>query len=385
MVSSDDYRWVMLLIGFLLMATFAFALQELPPILSFLIADLGITYTQAGSLMSVFQGPGLALSLFWGIYSAKIGIRKTAVIAFMLLITGNFIVFFAGHFNVMMVGRLISGIGALALPILGGSIVSHWFKGKELGLALGIYNVSMPLGTLVCLNSYGVLGLVYGWRVPVLITSIFACAVVLLFFSAYRTEPVKFETPKITLSSLRYVLIAILSPVLAWMFFQATSGSFNTFATSYFLSVGNPIQTATLYASTWMIGSLLLSPFVGGIIDRYQNPVAIIVSGSVSVAFALFLLPRFPEYALALMMLLAFGAALVPTAVLTTIPKQLRAEKINIGFSLLRTFASIGFIFGPLTAGILRDLSGDYILSFTLMAGFMLACTFLIMPLTKRT
>ena len=270
------------------------------------------------------------------------------------------------------------------MPILGASIVSRWFKGKELGLALGIYNISMPLGTLVCLNTYGIIGLALGWRVPIIITTVFAALVLFLFFVAYRPAPIPPATLRINRSSLSHILIAVFPPAAAWLFFQATSGSFNTFAILFFRSVGYSIQLAPILASAWMLGSLILSPVVGGIIDRFQNIRVIIIFGSSLVLIALALLPHFSMYAPILMVVLAIGAALVPTAVLTATPQQLEGEEINIGFSLVRTFASLGFGFGPLATGILRDLSGDYTLSFTLMAVFMIMVIISIIPLRKR-
>ena len=105
------YRWVMLLVGFMFTATFAFTLQEIPPLLSLIIVDLNMSYAQAGSLMSVFQSSGLVLAFFWGVYSTKIGIKRTAIIGVILLIFGNLLVASASELIYLIIGRLVSGIG----------------------------------------------------------------------------------------------------------------------------------------------------------------------------------------------------------------------------------------------------------------------------------
>lgn len=379
----DRYRWVMLLVGFLFMATFAFTLQQIPPLLALIIADLNLTYTQAGSLMSIFQSSGLILSFLWGVYATRIGMQKTAVIGVILLVIGNLLVASANDLLFLILGRLISGVGALTLPILGGSIVSHWFKGKELGLALGFYNLSMPLGTLICLNTYGILGVLFGWRLPIYLTTTIAILALIFFRIAFKHPPSPIEPLKIDFSNIGRIFIITLPPALTWMFFQATSGSFNTFATLFFLSIGHPLQIATLLASSWMLGSLILSPLVGGLIDRYQNVVTIIMIGCSLVAFSLFALPFFSDIVLIFMTILAFGAALVPTAVLTAAPSRLKSEEIAISFSLIRTFASIGYMFGPISTGILRDVTGDYTFSFLLMCVFMIGSMISIIPFRK--
>lgn len=65
------------------------------------------------------------------------------------------IVAFGGQYysyNTLLIGRMIFGIASESLITAQASIMSFWFKGKELAFALGIILTSPELGN--ALNSY---------------------------------------------------------------------------------------------------------------------------------------------------------------------------------------------------------------------------------------
>ncbi len=384
MAESESYRWVMLVLGFLLTTSFAFGLNSLAPINHLIVADLGLTYSQVGGLLSAFSGPGLVMAIPLGLFAVRAGSKKGAILAYSFFLSGFILVIFSVDYLTLFLGRALSGIGALAIPILGGSVVSQWFKGKELGLALGLYNVSMPMGTLICLNTYGVIGEALGWRIPLIFTTLIGAVVFIIFLIGYRQAPTSNVAFDFSFGSLSRVFIAILPVGLTWMFFQATSGSYNNFATSYYLSLGHPIQIATLFTSAWMLGSLFLSPFVGKIIDRYNNAPHMVMVNGTCVGSALIFLPYLPQFTIVWLVLLSFGAALAPTCVLSLTTGQIDPHEMHLGYSIQRTFAAMGLIIGPPLIGYLHDISGLYTLSLNVMGLFMLAMIFTILPILRR-
>lgn len=58
---SENYKWVILFISFMLMLTFAISLQSLPPIFDKIAEDISFSNSQAGLLMGIYAIPGIFL------------------------------------------------------------------------------------------------------------------------------------------------------------------------------------------------------------------------------------------------------------------------------------------------------------------------------------
>ena len=80
-----DNCWKVLFLVFLCKFTFGVVVQSVPPIISLLITEIGISHTQAGFLMSIFALPGIIISLPGGLLSDYYGARIIAMLGFLLL------------------------------------------------------------------------------------------------------------------------------------------------------------------------------------------------------------------------------------------------------------------------------------------------------------
>ena len=106
-----------------------------------------------------------------------------------ITLTGSLLVGFGNSFSLLVIGRIISGIGALTIAIVAPQTLSQWFKKGDLGKAMGIFNTAMPLGTILTLNSFGFMAAALGWRVPILLTSVYCMLVLILFYFKYPSPP----------------------------------------------------------------------------------------------------------------------------------------------------------------------------------------------------
>lgn len=106
-------------------------------------------------LYSVYAAPDIVLTLVGGIIVDSLGVR-VGLLAFSLLIVagqGLFVWGIGGNaYWLMLAGRAVFGVGSDCLNVAQSTIVSKWFKGKELAFALGM-NISIGrLGS--SLNSF---------------------------------------------------------------------------------------------------------------------------------------------------------------------------------------------------------------------------------------
>ena len=120
--------------------------------------------------------------------SDRYGARTVGLVSLLLMTVGSALTAAGGDFLWLAAGRTIAGMGAFTLTVTLTQLISVWFKGRELGLAMGVYNTGMPLGTIIALNTLGVIGRAQGWHVSIAATAAVSMFVLLLFITwrAYR-------------------------------------------------------------------------------------------------------------------------------------------------------------------------------------------------------
>lgn len=110
-------RWGMLVVVYLAALSFAITLQSMPPVLRLILDEFQLSHTQGGLLMSLFALPGIVVSIPAGMLGDRYGQRILGIIAFLLMIAGSTIVAIGISFPILLLGRAISGAGALSLVV----------------------------------------------------------------------------------------------------------------------------------------------------------------------------------------------------------------------------------------------------------------------------
>ncbi len=157
---------------------------------------------------------------------------------------------------------------------------------------------------------------------------------------------------------------------MAWTLFNAALISYFTYAPDYFVTPGESIAKAGLFASYPMWASIILAPIVGILIDRIGRKWLFVAVGCSGVGTLLYLMPGFTTHAAIFAISIGvFTAILVPA--IFSLPVELLPERMTgFGFGVIGTSLGIGVSLGPLIVGSLRDATGNYLWSFMAMATF---------------
>jgi predicted MFS family arabinose efflux permease len=369
---GENYRWVILTIVYLSILAFTFAFQLIPPILPLIIPELRLTYSGSGLLMSLFALPGLFISLPGGFLSDRYPMGLLGMIGFLLMIGGTLLVGWGADFWTLGLGRIVTGIGALTLSILLPKMISQWFRGKEIGLAMGIFNTGVPLGSVISFSLFGRIGNLWGWRLPVFLTGIYFLAASLLFLALYR-PPSRLEKEDGKRTTLMESLKEMGSPIwwigMAWLWFNAAFISFATFAPVFFVQNGYTIEKSGLLIGIPPLGSVFLSPLVGYLVDRFRKQESFIILGSLALSIlSISFISDLPVLFLVVMM--ALFSAMVPSPIYSLPPEILRPEHTGLGFGVISTCSSIGLFAGPYLVGKAKDLTGSDHWTFGLISLF---------------
>ncbi len=366
---------------YICMLVFAFTLQFLPPILPTIIENFQLSHTQAGLLMSLFTLPSIFLAILAGLLSDRWGTYKIGLFSLFLVITGTLIFALSRTFFLAGLGRTIAGSGAVTLTIVAAKILSQWFQGREIGSAMGIYNTAMPIGSIICFSTFGKLAANVGWRMPVFITAAVCFLGLTAFLFLYKAAPnfPKKEAPnkqegKNIFSNVLHITGLIWMAALCWLLFNAAVISFSTFAPDFFVSKGKTTGQAGFLTSLLMWGSLILSPVIGRLIDKFNGNVIFIGTGGVVLAVSLVFVSKttsfFPPMAV-----MAIAVAFVPTPVFSYLSKNLPPNDLGLGFGILGMVSGMGMFFGPYLSGLIRDKTGSYETAFLFLAALSLLIT----------
>jgi len=376
-MGKESYRWVILGIVYLSILAFTLIFQSIPPILPFILSDLHLTYAQSGLLMSLFALPGIFVSLLGGFLADRYGMRLLGTGCFLLMIGGTLLVGLGEDLPVLGLGRIIAGIGGLTLSVFLPKLLSQWFKERELGLAMGIFNTGVPLGSVICFGLFGKMGSLWGWRVPILLTGIYLLITFILFLILYRLPPSQEmgeDKPHSILKSLREMGYPIWLVGFSWLWFNAAFVSFVTFAPALFLQKDYTIEQSGLLIGIPLLGSLLFSAPIGYLVDRFKHQELFIGMGAIALAIlALFF--NFSSSFLFLVILMGIFSAMIPAPIYSLPPEMLKTENVGLGFGVISTCSSIGLFVAPYLVGKAKDLTGSYGWSFILISLF----SFLIM------
>jgi predicted MFS family arabinose efflux permease len=370
----EGYRWVILTIVYLSILAFTFIFQSIPPILPMIISELQLTYAQSGLLMSLFALPGLFISLPGGFLSDRYPMRPLSAGCFLLMVGGILLVGLGKDLRVLWLGRVMAGIGGLTLSVLLPKLLSQWFRTKELGLAMGIFNTGVPLGSVICFGLFGKMGTLWGWRIPILLTGIYSLITAILFLSFYQlplSQTLQNEKQGGLYQSLKEMGYPIWWVGVCWLWFNAAFVSFATFAPNFFLQKGYTIEQSGFLTGIPLLGSLFLSPLVGYLVDRSGHQEWLIGIGGIALS-ALVLSFNFSSSFLVLVSLMGFFSATIPAPIYSLPPKLSKPDHLGLGFGVISTCSSIGLSIAPYLIGKAKDLTGSYGFSFVLISLFFL-------------
>lgn len=371
MNADNRYRWNILGLATFCILTFGIIFQSIPPLIGILVDVLNVSYARAGALMGLFTFASIFLSLPGGMLADRYGARNVGLVALVSMALGTAIVALGGSYGVIALGRLVAGIGAAVLLVVAPKIITSWFFDREIGLSMGIFNIAMPLGTILALNFMGVIAYRFTWQVSIWTSFTVSILALCLFLALYRSRNTGKEvTPEPT--GLRTMTKQAGGGVwlvgISWGLFNAGIISFFTYAPDYFLSRGADIARAGLLASYPMWGSIVLAPLVGMLIDRLGSKWLFVSIGSGGIAVLLYLIPHFTNQAAMLSLSIGVFIALLTPAIFS-LPAELLSERLmGFAFGILGTTLGIGISVGPYIVGSLRDATGDYLWSFAAMA-----------------
>ncbi len=347
---------------------YAFVFQMVPPLLSAIMQEFGISSSvQAGLLMTTVVLPGIFLAIPAGLIIGKYGVRLVGIVSIFLVAIGSLTAASANSFMTLLLGRLLLGIGSPFIVTAMPTMIPQWFPREERGKAMGFYSADMPFATVTAFSTASVLMLKYGWRFPFYIGTLIAITAAVIFMFFVKKGPLKQNAQKERNNPRRaFANVEIWKAGAVWALFQITVLSFLSWAPKLFRDYKglDPIY-AGLLASIIMFAAIPCVPLFGWVSDKARRRKPLLIAGSLFVALAF----NASAYAVGSslvvsVMILGLVTSIVPPIVMTLPSEFLESEVVGMGFGIMTACGNIGSALSAPLMGFFIDISKSLELSF---------------------
>lgn len=160
------------------------------PVLSQIMVDLGLNYTQGASLASVTAFVSGFVVLISGVLVDKWSPAKSIMLALGVLAIGELIFALSPNYGVMITSRVVVGLGVTLVYAGSMAIAVRWLDGsKHKGFGVGALLASDGYGAIASLYLFSFVMIYFGWRVGNIIGTVIVFLVFLACLFWLRDHP----------------------------------------------------------------------------------------------------------------------------------------------------------------------------------------------------
>jgi cyanate permease len=362
-----SYRWLVLGLVWLLYVCHGIVLRSPSPLITPMLKDLDMSYSQMGFVLGSWQLTYLVVAIAAGIILDKWGLRKSLFLGAIIIALSAVLRYFARGFGTLLPMVALFGVGGPMISIGAPKAIAMFFKGKDRGTAIGIYTTGPWVGQMTALAATNsvIMPLVgNSWRVTFVLYGLFTLwAASLWWFLANKAGPVgnadEFNFSHIIkhLFGVHSVRIILLVGILLF----AVSHGFNSWLPKLLESSGLSPTAAGFYSSI---------PFITGIpavliIPRltpagFRGPMIALLALLAALTIILTSTMTLPLL-LSLLLYGIAGGSLVPLVILTLMETPgVDSDFMGAAGGLFFCISEIGGFFGPFIIGYLVDLTGTF-------------------------
>ena len=148
---NSNYRWIMLLLLWLLYICFGIVSRAIFPLVTPILNDLRITYSQMGFILGSWQLTYIMIALGAGTILDRWGVRKSLFAGALIISLSSSLRYFVNDFTILLIAVALFGVGGPMISIGGPKTISAWFRGPSRGMAIGLYTSGNWIGGLLAL------------------------------------------------------------------------------------------------------------------------------------------------------------------------------------------------------------------------------------------
>jgi nitrate/nitrite transporter NarK len=380
---GSPYRWAILAVcvaGF--MQTHVHRVGFAPLIPTF-IADMGLTYAAAGTIMAAYFWSYALMQVPVGVLTDRLGARRVMLGCMGVMALGAGAFALSHTYEQSLISRCLLGMGAAATWLPGLRLIQEWFEPRERGLATGLFSAGGGVGGTTALLLLPILAGHLGWRLGYALLALPVLGTMVAVWFLVRAEPRARDAvavagvPTRFLTGMREVLtMPALWPFNVYVLFSY-GGYFAllTWLPTFLVRSEGLSQAGAGFVTALITGGTIVSwPLAGFLSDRFgrRKPIFLVsqaLSVAVCLAFA-YLVPGTGlggAAAVAVFAGLMLGGLITPFVMVTElVPPRLMGTASGV----VNAFCFVGGLLVPVALGYALDLTGSFAAAFTACAVF---------------
>jgi len=363
-----------LLGGFLALVTLSVMNSAYSNVLDAIKAEMGLSYSQAGALMSAYFTGYAVGQVPWGVLADRRGSRPVIALSVLGVSASTLLFGLSGGVEVALATRFLAGLLGAGVFVPCVRLVSGWYKSDERGTALGVLSIGGSLGLMVAAWAAPLLAQGAGWRTTSWAVGAAGVAVSALVWLLIRDGD-QTAYGGIDLSAL---------PLRNRGFWLLASTQFIRLGSYYTFIAWLPLVLREEYGLSVVATSGALSIFnfagmfanpLGGVVSDRVGKKAVVAASLALMALALLAFTRelTGPAVYATVLVLGWFINFVRSPTFTIIPDMFGPESAGSISGIHNTFASMGALVLPLTLGMVRDATASYAAGWAALSALLFA------------
>ncbi len=345
--------------------------MALSPLLTPIMAELSLSYTDAGLLATAFFYTYMAMQIPAGLLGDRLGRKRILLSGILLGVVGSILTGLSASFVMLFVARLLTGVGQASLFANDRVVVATYTPNEKMALGQGISFSGLGLGTTLGLVLGGVLGELIPWRLvfvvvagPPLLAAVFVWWLIpepprAVGNSGFESIRRVVRQPELWLLGAAHLTVVYIQFVLA------------IWAPLMFAEVGmSGLGRSAFYASLQGLPApfgLLAMGWVADVVHRrgFDRKVVIaltVLCAGVSFAGAGLVVHTrgSPEFLAVLIVVTSFFFWGVWGPLFAILGEVVPASLLGTAFGFLNTVGFVGALVGPAVTGWIKDATGSF-------------------------
>ena len=365
---QSRYRWIMLFLLWLLYIAFGLVARSITPLITPILNDLRMSYSQMGFILGSWQLTYILVALVAGAILDRWGVRKSIFTGTMIIGLSASIRYFATGFLTMLFAIALFGVGGTMISIGGPKTISQWFSGRSRGIAVGIYTTGPWIGGLMVLaltNSL-VMPLVGGsWRLTFVFYGMLTFVIALLWLFLAKRSASKPAAVGAGVIEVFKKLIAVRNVQLLLimaLFSFAINHGFSNWLPKIFEENGMSASQAGYAASIPIATGIPALLFIPSLIPpHFRGRMIAILALITTITLVLIMKTSGTPLYIGLMALGLASSPFMPLMLLILMESpRVATEYMGAAGGMFFCIAEIGGFTGPSLMGILVDLTGTF-------------------------
>lgn len=363
-------RWAALLIASLAMFGNYYLYDSVAYVGKDLMDVLGFSNEDFSQFYSMYSIAAVLVLSFSGLLIDRFGARLVILVAGLLCAVSGFVTAATDNLTVMLAGRFLLGFSAEPLIVAITVVLAKWFRGRELGFALGVNLFIARAGSYAADWSPTWAKAVYeqGWQQALFLGGLIGllCGVGgVLYFVLEQRASKKYvlgsgdQADRLKLNEIVRFSPSFWYVVILCMAFYSAIFPFRGFAPTFFENAhGASPELAGQLNSMVIVASMWATPLIGLLIDKIGRRARMMFLGSV-ILLPVYLLLIYTHANLFIpvtMMGIAFS--LIPAVMWPSVAYLVDEKKLGTAYALMTLIQQIGVAGFVWLVGKANDLSG---------------------------